>query len=67
MHFEDLPRSNKLPCAQRPIKSADFEKYFMSYGQAGSVGEFFQAPKFDGEKYLPRAENKLSRLGCILC
>ena len=26
-------------------------------------GRFFQARKFDGEKYLPRAESKLSSLG----
>ena len=24
---EDLPRSSKLPCAQRPIKRTEFEKY----------------------------------------
>ena len=27
LRAEDLPRTNKLPCAQRPIKRAKFEKY----------------------------------------
>ena len=28
-------------------------------------GRFFQVHKFDGEKYLPRAESKLSSLGVL--
>ena len=27
VHAEDLPLASKLPCAQRPIKRAEFEKY----------------------------------------
>ena len=65
MRAEDLSRTNKLPCAQRPIKRAEFEnmlqKYVISYGEA-MQGWFFLARKFDGEKGLPRAENKLSSL-----
>ena len=38
------------------------EKYTISYGEE-VPGRFCQARKFDGEKYLPREENKLSSLG----
>ena len=36
-------------------------KKTISHGEE-MQGQFFQARKFDGEKYLPRAENKLSSL-----
>ena len=66
---EDLPRANKLSCAQRPIKRAEVEKYaskyVMSYGEAVR-GWFSQARTFHGEKRLSRAENELSSPGCTL-
>ena len=38
------------------------EKYVILYGEAVPAW-FFQVRRFDGEKYLPRVENKLSSLG----
>ena len=67
---EDLPRASKLSCAQQPTKSAEFEnvpeKHAILYGEA-MRGGFFQTHKCDGEKYLPRAENKLSSLAYGCC
>ena len=37
------------------------EKYTFSYGEK-ALGRVFRARKFDGEKYLPRAKNKVSSL-----
>ena len=37
---EDLPRANILPCAQRPVKRAKFEKYtyqVYKYLQKGTI------------------------------
>ena len=62
---EDLPRANILSCALRPIKRAEFGKYSSKYAisfREAMQGWFFQARKFDLEKYLPRTESKLSSL-----
>ena len=40
MRAEDLPRANNLPCTQRPIKRAKFEKYTCQgsrYLQKGTI------------------------------
>ena len=44
---EDLPRANNLPCAQRPIKHAKFEKYTFQarrYLQRGTITYVFFIP-----------------------
>ena len=58
-------RASKLPYAQGPMTRAEFEKYTLKiahfiWGDDARV--VFQARKSDCEKYLPRAENKLSSL-----
>ena len=42
---EDLPRASKLPCAQRPIKRAEFEKYTKPFhmGRRCEDGFFMRA------------------------
>ena len=50
---EDLPHASKLPCAQRPIKRAEFEKTCLkniSLRMGRRWGLLFQARTFDGKK-----------------
>ena len=63
-HFIFFHFKNSL-CAQWPIKRAECEKYTWKANNfiwEEMRGRFFQARKFGGEKFLPRAENKLSSL-----
>ena len=63
---EDLPRANKLPCAQRPIKRAKFEEYCCQVNGTYKKVPLHMRRCCEGgfsrrvKKYLPRAENKLS-------
>ena len=57
---EDLPRASKLPCPQRPIMRAEFEKIYLK-------NKPFHMVRRCAEGFTKRAENKLASLvheGC---